>query len=105
MSTLGWLLLLIVVVCVIALIIIAIKRKELEESISEEPETEGEKVVTAPAPKKAPKKAPPAPVETGPKQITIYAHASSGKMGLCPHCDGENMPGVTHCYICGQQIG
>lgn len=105
MNALGWLLLLIVVVCVIALIIIAIKRKEIEESISEEPETEEEEVAMAPTPKKAPKKAPPAPVETGPKQVTIYAHSSTATMGLCPHCDGENVPGATHCYICGQQIG
>lgn len=97
MDTIGWILLIIVVVCVIALILIAKKRKELEESIFDEPEEESVPAWSEPEKKELPE-------ETGPRQVTIYGYRSTSKMRLCPLCDGENDLTMTQCHICGQKL-
>ena len=45
-----------------------------------------------------------APVQTGPKQITIYQFPLESVTCVCPKCDGENNPAHKFCWICGQRI-
>ena len=100
MDVCGWILLAIVAVCVIALIVIGKKREALEaDPVVVDGKDSGRGSTVKPV-----EKTVPVPAVVGPPQVTIYEFKLSGKLCLCPHCDGENNAELSNCHICGHKL-
>lgn len=90
MNAFGWVLVAVVIVCLIILIRKSGNtEKEVGRGASEIIKTDLE-----PAPNH----------DDNPPQVTIYQYHGTGRVQLCPVCDGENDVSASCCSICGQKL-